>query len=90
MSRSIYPVLYVVEYASGNIDNRLCNKDWEVVKADLDQAKALGAVKDYRYTTAIDRQVRGLRITRNGTTEPIRTLIRHTELSAKYPPKWRR
>lgn len=90
MSRLVYPVLYVIEYASGTVSNRICDRNWDKVKEDLDRAKELGAVKDYRFTTHSQRQMRGLRVNRTGNVEPIRTTIRHTELSAKYPPKWRR
>lgn len=91
MSRGLkYPVVYAIEYASGRVVNGICTKNWDELHKDIALANTLGTVKAFRYSTACDRQMRGQRINSKGAVEQIPTLIRHTELSAKHPPKWRK
>lgn len=71
MSRAIYPVMYCVEYPSGRVDNRVCAKNWDAIKDELCKAKTSGAVKDFRFTTEIDRRNRGLVVTSHGVI-PVR------------------
>lgn len=65
-TRAMYPVLYCVEYKSGRVDNKVCEKSWPAVRNGLAKMKASGAIKDFRYTTEIDRRNRCLVATPNG------------------------
>lgn len=87
MMRSIYPVIYCVEYQSGRIDNKVCTKGWDGIKTDLGKAKASGSVKDFRFTTEIDRRNRGLVVTANGVV-PMRRAA--TKKPAKLKRRFRR
>lgn len=90
MSRLLYPVIYTIEYASGSIDNLMCERGWPQVKKYLDLLKAAGAVKDYRFSTRSDRQLRGQTVTRDNKVVSLRPATRLSFLARKYPPKWRR
>lgn len=60
MSRfSIYPVLYTYETKSGRVVNAVCTEDWEKVRGEIERARVLGSIKDFRFTTAFDRRLRG-------------------------------
>ena len=66
MNRSLYPVIYCVEYASGRVDNKVCAKNWPAVRTGLSKLKDSGAIKDFKFTTEIDRRNRCLVATPNG------------------------
>lgn len=60
MSRfNIYPVLYTYETRSGRVVNAVCNENWDKARDELERAKMTKAIKDFRFTTALDRRLRG-------------------------------
>jgi hypothetical protein len=89
MSRLIYPVIYAVEYNSGRIDNLVCAKGWESIQDSLKKAKASGSVKDFRFTTALDRRLRSLIATPRGVITASRVATKQPA-KIKHRRTWRR